>query len=148
MRKLLITIPIVVCLAALLGFWVRPEPVPVELVAVERGEVETLVANTRAGTLKACRRAHLSFKSGGQVSELLIHAGQRVQAGDVLMRLRQDDLEARVAEAFGVRSFRVTDPGKLEETLKQALAYGGPTLVDVVCQPLHEAKAPVSEWVA
>lgn len=99
MRKLLITIPIVVCLAALLGFWVRPEPVPVELVAVERGEVETLVANTRAGTLKACRRAHLSFKSGGQVSELLIHAGQRVQAGDVLMRLRQDDLEARVAEA-------------------------------------------------
>ncbi|WAG79020.1 efflux RND transporter periplasmic adaptor subunit [Metapseudomonas furukawaii] len=99
MRKLLITIPIVVCLAALLGFWVRPEPVPVELVAVERGEVETLVANTRAGTVKACRRAHLSFKSGGQVSELLIHAGQRVQAGDVLMRLRQDDLEARVAEA-------------------------------------------------
>ena len=25
---------------------------------------------------------------------------------------------------------------------------GGPTLVDIVCQPLHEAKAPVSEWVA
>ncbi|BAU77303.1 efflux RND transporter periplasmic adaptor subunit [Metapseudomonas furukawaii] len=99
MRKLLIVIPIFICLAALLGFWVRPEPVPVELVAVERGEVETLVANTRAGTVKACRRAHLSFKSGGQVSELLIHAGQRVQAGDVLMRLRQDDLEARVAEA-------------------------------------------------
>ena len=55
---------------------------------------------------------------------------------------------ARVAEAFGVRSFRVTDPGKLNEALKQALTYGGPTLVDIVCQPLHEAKAPVSEWVA
>ena len=55
---------------------------------------------------------------------------------------------ARVAEAFGVRSFRVTDPAKLNEVLKQALAYGGPTLVDIVCQPLHEAKAPVSEWVA
>jgi acetolactate synthase-1/2/3 large subunit len=23
-----------------------------------------------------------------------------------------------------------------------------PTLVDIVCQPLHEAQAPVSEWVA
>ena len=55
---------------------------------------------------------------------------------------------ARVAEAFGVRSFRVTDPVELEGALKQALTYGGPTLVDVVCQPLHEAKAPVSEWVA
>ncbi|NWL79474.1 efflux RND transporter periplasmic adaptor subunit [Pseudomonas taiwanensis] len=99
MRKLLIIIPIFSSLAMLLGFWARPEPVPVQLVEVTKGEVETLVANTRAGTVKACRRAHLSFKTGGQVSELLIHAGQRVQAGDVLMRLRQDDLLARVDEA-------------------------------------------------
>ncbi|HEY9531875.1 MAG TPA: thiamine pyrophosphate-binding protein [Burkholderiales bacterium] len=55
---------------------------------------------------------------------------------------------ARVAEAFGVRSFRVTDPRKLSEVLKQALDHDGPTLVDIVCQPLHEARAPVSEWVA
>ncbi len=99
MRKLLIIIPIFASLAMLLGLWARPEPVPVQLVEVTKGEVETLVANTRAGTVKACRRAHLSFKTGGQVSELLIHAGQRVQAGDVLMRLRQDDLLARVDEA-------------------------------------------------
>ncbi|MCY1207067.1 Macrolide export protein MacA [compost metagenome] len=99
MRKLLIIIPIFASLAMLLGLWARPEPVPVQLVEVGKGDVETLVANTRAGTVKACRRAHLSFKTGGQVSELLIHAGQRVQAGDVLMRLRQDDLQARVEEA-------------------------------------------------
>ena len=55
---------------------------------------------------------------------------------------------AKVAEAFGVRGFRVTEPGKLEAALKEALSHGGPTLVDIVCQPLHEAKAPVSEWVA
>ena len=55
---------------------------------------------------------------------------------------------ARVAEAFGVRSFRVTDPRKLSEVLRQALDHDGPTLVDIVCQPLHEARAPVSEWVA
>jgi acetolactate synthase-1/2/3 large subunit len=55
---------------------------------------------------------------------------------------------ARVAEGFGVRSFRVVDPAKLEEVLKQAVSHGGPTLVDIVCQPLHEARAPVSEWVA
>jgi len=53
-----------------------------------------------------------------------------------------------VAEAFGVRSFRVTEPGRLDGVLKEALSHGGPTLVDIVCQPLHEARAPVSEWVA
>ena len=55
---------------------------------------------------------------------------------------------AKVAEAFGVRSFRVSQPEKLKQVLKQAFSHGGPTLVDIVCQPLHEARAPVSEWVA
>ena len=44
---------------------------------------------------------------------------------------------AKVAEAFGVKSWRVFEPGKLQEALKQAAAHAGPTLVDVVCQPLH-----------
>jgi len=55
---------------------------------------------------------------------------------------------ARVAEAFGLKAWRITDPRQLAPALKTALAHGGPTLVDIVCQPLHEAKAPVSEWVA
>jgi len=55
---------------------------------------------------------------------------------------------AAVASAFGVKSWRVTQPAELEGTLRQAFAAGEPTLVDIVCQPLHEAKAPVSEWVA
>jgi len=55
---------------------------------------------------------------------------------------------AAVAAAYGVKSWRVTEPGMLETALRQAIAHAGPTLVDVVCQPLHEAQAPVSEWVA
>jgi len=55
---------------------------------------------------------------------------------------------AKVAEAFGVRSWRVTQPSELSTIVKKALASDGPTLVDIVCQPLHEARAPVSEWVA
>ncbi len=55
---------------------------------------------------------------------------------------------ARIAEAYGIRSWRVEDPAELEPALAQALASDGPTLVDVVTQPLHEARAPVSEWVA
>ncbi len=55
---------------------------------------------------------------------------------------------AAVASAFGVKSWRVEDPDLLTPTLKEALAHDGPTLVDVISQPLHEAAAPVSEWVA
>ena len=55
---------------------------------------------------------------------------------------------AAVASAYGMRSWRVTEPSQLQGALKDALAAAQPTLVDVVCQPLHEANAPVSEWVA
>jgi acetolactate synthase I/II/III large subunit len=55
---------------------------------------------------------------------------------------------AAVAAAYGMTSWRVTEPGAIAKALKAAFAYGGPALVDIVCQPLHEAKAPVSEWVA
>jgi acetolactate synthase-1/2/3 large subunit len=55
---------------------------------------------------------------------------------------------AAVAAAFGVRSWRVTEPGQLGRVLGAALTHAEPTLVDIVCQPLHEAHAPVSEWIA
>jgi acetolactate synthase-1/2/3 large subunit len=55
---------------------------------------------------------------------------------------------ARIAEAYGVRAWRVEDPADLRPALAAALEAGAPTLVDVVTQPLHEARAPVSEWVA
>jgi acetolactate synthase-1/2/3 large subunit len=55
---------------------------------------------------------------------------------------------AAVAAAYGVKNWRVEDPALLAGALKAALECGGPALVDVICQPLHEARAPVSEWVA
>ena len=55
---------------------------------------------------------------------------------------------ARVAEAYGVKGWHVTDPGDLARTLRAAISHDGPALVDVVSQPLQDAHAPVSEWVA
>ena len=37
-----------------------------------------------------------------------------------------------VAEATGLRGFRVNDPGQLEDVLREALAHPGPVLVDAV----------------
>jgi len=55
---------------------------------------------------------------------------------------------ARVAEAFGVKAFKVEDPESLKPALVAAAEHGGPALVDIITQPLQEARAPVSEWVA
>ncbi|NKB28667.1 MAG: thiamine pyrophosphate-binding protein [Rhodobacteraceae bacterium] len=55
---------------------------------------------------------------------------------------------AAVARSFGVKSWTVEDPAQLIPVLREAVAHDGPTLIDVISQPLHEAAAPVSEWVA
>lgn len=53
-----------------------------------------------------------------------------------------------VASGFGVKSYRVENPEKLRATLELAVEANEPALVDVLCQPLEEARAPVSEWIA
>ncbi len=54
---------------------------------------------------------------------------------------------AAVAAAYGVKSWRVEHPQDLERVLEQAVAHGGPTLIDVVVQPLEETAAPVRRWM-
>ncbi len=72
----------------------QPEPVAVTLAPAERGPVTATVANTRAGTVKACRRSWLSPASGGQVTGLTVHEGDRVVPGQLLLELWNEDLEA------------------------------------------------------
>jgi acetolactate synthase-1/2/3 large subunit len=44
----------------------------------------------------------------------------------------------KLAEAMGVHGLRVTEPEKLEEVLKQALAIDGPVLVDVLLPEVED----------
>ncbi len=82
-------------LAAAAWYFTRPAPLRVQLVKVDRGVVEATVSNTRAGTVKACRRAKLAPPAGGQIDKLLVKKGQRVKADQVLLELWNDDLEAQ-----------------------------------------------------
>ena len=78
-----------------------------------------------------------------------IKAGQRTGFGERYFSVDFDRSDhAAIASAFGVKSWRVEDPDALEVTLRRAVAHDGPTLVDVISQPLNEAAAPVSEWIA
>ncbi len=95
-------IVVALLLAAFAGwvYWItRPEPVPVTVAAVELGTVEETVANTRSGTVKACRRAGLSPSTGGQIARLPVKEGQRVERGALLLELWNEDLKAKVETA-------------------------------------------------
>jgi len=84
-----------VLLAIAAWYFTRPAPIRVQLAKVERGLVEATVSNTRAGTVKACRRAKLAPQAGGQIAHLLVKKGQRVKANQVLLELWNNDLEAQ-----------------------------------------------------
>ena len=78
-------------------FFARPEPISVEISPVDRGTVAETVTNTRAGTVKACQRAKLAPPAGGQIARLPVKKGDRVQAGQVLLELWNDDIRAEVS---------------------------------------------------
>ncbi len=78
-----------------------------------------------------------------------IKAGQKAGFNERYYSVDFDRTDhAAVAESFGVKSWRVEDPADLQGVLKQAVEHDGPTLVDVISQPLQDANAPVSEWIA
>lgn len=64
-----------------------PAPVPVRTVAAAKGRVEETVTNSRAGTVKARRRAKLAPETGGRVHLLPHRRGTRVRKGEILLRV-------------------------------------------------------------
>lgn len=74
----------------------RPDPVTVAVKPVTRGVIESTVVNTKAGTVKACRRALLSPAIGGQIAFLAVHEGMQVKEGELLLSLWNEDLKAEV----------------------------------------------------
>jgi HlyD family secretion protein len=95
MRRLLIVVLLI--FAGTAAFWWigRPKPIPVLLIEIGRGKVESSVANTRAGSVEACQRTRLSPISGGRIVYLGVKKGDRVKKGQVLIRLWNDDQQAQ-----------------------------------------------------
>ncbi len=98
MKKWLIRATILIALVAiallLRATVLAPEPLPVRTVAAATGQVEETITNSRAGTVKARRRAKLSPDTGGQVVAIPFREGDRVEAGAVVLRLESVSQEA------------------------------------------------------
>ncbi len=110
MSKRLTRVLLLLILAALAAFFLRrswqADPLSVRVVAVERGTVESSVSNTKAGTVKARRRASLAPELGGRVVEVACRKGDRVEMGAPIVRL--DDRSARAELALAERGVDAT----------------------------------------
>lgn len=96
MKRIAVLAVLVAVVAASAWLISRPKPVAVAVIAVSRGPVAATVANTRAGTVDACRRAGLSPSSGGQIANLPVRNGDRVEQGQLLLELWNGDLKAEL----------------------------------------------------
>ncbi|NMG56072.1 efflux RND transporter periplasmic adaptor subunit [Aromatoleum aromaticum] len=96
-RAVVVTLLALALVATAVWWFTRPKPVPVLLVEVGHGVVEATLSNTRAGEIEACQRTRLSTIIGGRIDFLGVEEGDRVEAGQVLMRLWNADQDARLA---------------------------------------------------
>ena len=102
--KLLISLAAVLAAAVALFAWFgRVKPIEVIVKPIAFGKVQQTVANTRAGTIKACRRAGISPSIGGQIAGMPVKEGDLVKPGQLLMELWNHDrlaqLELATSEA-------------------------------------------------
>ncbi len=116
-KRYLLVVAIVVAVVILFAFGNRPKPVKVRVAMAQRGNIEETVANTRAGTVNACRRAQMAPGAGGQIAAMPIGEGDHVKAGDLLLELWNEDLKAAVQLA---RSEAVAAKDRAESICVQA----------------------------
>ena len=96
-RRLFYLVLVLALLGGAIWWLTRPQPIAVVVHAVDRGRVEASIANTRAGEVEACQRTKMSTIIGGRIEDLPVKEGDRVKAGQVLMRLWNQDIDARLS---------------------------------------------------
>jgi len=150
LRSVFILAAVIALAAAALWYGTRPKPVAAVLWTVEKGRVEATVANTRAASVSACRRAKLSPSQGGRIVALPVREGQRVAAGQVLLEIWNEDLGAQLALARAQvessrsraeQSCRLAEVAEHEAARAQSLHLRGFVSLERAERSASEAKA-------
>ena len=145
---LLAALAVVVIAARVTVF--APARVSVRVVSAEKGRVEETVTNSRAGTVKARRRAKLAPEIGGRVLSLPRRRGARVKAGDLLLRVDDALQRARLALAEDERKAALAqreqtclaaDRAGRDQERTRKLARDGLVSADVLDRVDSEARA-------
>jgi len=77
-----------------------PEPIPVRTTIVTRGIIDSTVTNSKAGTIRARQRAHLSTEIGGRIVKITHREGDVVAQGELLLLLNDSTLRAQENQAL------------------------------------------------
>lgn len=119
----------------------EPPPVPV-IVAPARIEDNSTVVRT-VGTGEALRTVTLFPRSAGDVAEVTFAAGQKVEAGEMLIRL--DDAEEALATRLA--QVRIRDARQLLQRYERAVRGGGVSAseVDSARTALEEARIQLAQ---
>ncbi|MDP2810316.1 MAG: efflux RND transporter periplasmic adaptor subunit [Rhodocyclaceae bacterium] len=119
--RLLIAAVVIAAAVAAFLYATRQKPVAVLVAVADGGRVEMTVANTRAGSVAACRRARIAPPAAGRIEKLPVKKGQRVKAGDLLLELWNDDFAARERvsrEQLATARARVSEACQLADAAK------------------------------
>lgn len=153
-KQLLLLILLAVSTGFALWYANRPKPIDIVVEAAQKGLVEETVANTRAGTVKACRRAKLSPGIGGQIAVLEITEGDLVKQGTLLLSLWNKDLmaeialneaEAKAASASARAACLQAEVSQREANRLSRLKGSGAVSEDQVDKVVTEAKARMAD---
>lgn len=116
---------IVLAVVMAIVYWVKFSPVPVAEHVVERGTIVAEVMGT--GTLEARVETTISAKISGRITQVLVDQGDRVEHGDVLVHLDDEELQQQVAiadanvqSALAAIDRLKTDKNRAEAVLDQA----------------------------
>jgi RND family efflux transporter MFP subunit len=101
-------------------YWAQFAPLPVSVHVVQRGEIVAEVMGT--GTLESHISATVSPKISGLITEVAIDQGDRVQRGQVLVRLHDADLGRQVEVAQSSVAAAQAAVSRQEADLARAVA--------------------------
>jgi len=127
-----------------------PEPIPVRTTTVARGTIDSTVTNSKAGTIRARQRSHLSTETGGRIVEITRREGDVVTKGELLLLLNDSALRAqenqaleaiRAADAHYQEMCITRDKARREYNRKRQLAAQNIVSEDLLDQLQHVYQA-------
>jgi len=148
--RALVVVGIIATVFLLKATVLAPEPIPVKTTVVSRGIIDSTITNSKAGTIRARQRAHLSTEIGGRVVEITHREGGVVAQGVLLLLLNDSTLRAqetqtveaiRASDAHYQEMCITRDKARREYDRKRKLAAQNIVSEDLLDQLLHVYQA-------
>ena len=95
----IVVLLLVAAAVALFAVASKKKPISVDMATVERGAVKDEISSSTAGEVMAERKATVRAELSARVLAVKHKRGERVAAGDVILQLETDDLDARLRQA-------------------------------------------------